>query len=156
MLRDLTSHAQGGAIVVGVTGTYPIIDYTYYDYDPETFVVDMADVDVSQLPKIPPGERRRRRLRSRWSPSARAEGRALAKLEIHKAYLAKCLVSTEGNQLCGEGRGRRRSARRQPRIRPAPAGAPGQAEPPQPTPDDGLGSVAPRRASPQAKKLLGV
>ena len=51
VLRDLTSQPQSGAMIVGVTGTYPILDYTYYDYDPETFVVDMADVDVSQLPK---------------------------------------------------------------------------------------------------------
>ena len=51
VLRDLSSRVQGRAMVVGVTGTYPIIDYTYYDYDPETFVVDIADVDVSQLPK---------------------------------------------------------------------------------------------------------
>lgn len=34
-LHDLFSKQQGGAVVVGVTGTYPIIDYTYYDYDPE-------------------------------------------------------------------------------------------------------------------------
>jgi type IV pilus assembly protein PilQ len=98
VLRDLSSQAQGGAMVVGVTGTFPIIDYTYYDYDPETFVVDIADVDVSQLPKI-------LQVNAggvgfvKVEPISQGRGRALAKLEIHKAYLAKCLVSTEGNQL---------------------------------------------------------
>ena len=98
VLRDLSSQAQGGAMVVGVTGTFPIIDYTYYDYDPETFVVDIADVDVSQLPKT-------LQVNAggvgfvKVEPISQGRGRALAKLEIHKAYLAKCLVSTEGNQL---------------------------------------------------------
>ncbi|OYW04504.1 MAG: hypothetical protein B7X11_02850, partial [Acidobacteria bacterium 37-65-4] len=98
VLHDFFSKKQGGAVVVGVTGAYPIIDYTYYDYDPETFVVDMADVDVSQLPKV-------LQVNAGGVESAKVEaisrgrGRALAKLEIHKAYLAKCIVSTEGNQL---------------------------------------------------------
>jgi len=98
VLHDFFSKKQGGAVVVGVTGAYPIIDYTYYDYDPETFVVDMADVDVSQLPKV-------LKVNEGGVESAKVEaisrgrGRALAKLEIHKAYLAKCIVSTEGNQL---------------------------------------------------------
>ncbi|MGC8724361.1 MAG: type IV pilus secretin PilQ [Acidobacteriota bacterium] len=98
VLHDFFSKKQGGAVVVGVTGSYPIIDYTYYDYDPETFVVDMADVDVSQLPKV-------LQVNADGVESAKVEaisrgrGRALAKLEIHKAYLAKCIVSTEGNQL---------------------------------------------------------
>ena len=42
-LRDLSSSVQGSDVVIGVEGTYPILDYTYYDYDPETFVVDLAD-----------------------------------------------------------------------------------------------------------------
>ncbi len=98
VLHDFFSKKQGGAVVVGVTGAYPIIDYTYYDYDPETFVVDMADVDVSQLPKV-------LQVNAGGVESAKVEaisrgrGRALAKLEIHKAYLAKCIVTTEGNQL---------------------------------------------------------
>jgi len=98
VLRDLSSRAQGGAMVVGVTGTYPIIDYTYYDYDPETFVVDIADVDVSQLPKTLQVNAGGVGL-VKIEPISQGRGRALAKLEIHKAYLSKCMVSTEGNQL---------------------------------------------------------
>lgn len=98
VLRDLSSRAQGGAMVVGVTGTYPIIDYTYYDYDPETFVVDIADVDVSQLPKTLQVNAGGVGL-VKVEPISQGRGRALAKLEIHKAYLSKCMVSTEGNQL---------------------------------------------------------
>ena len=97
-LHDLFSRQQGGAMVVGVTGNYPILDYTYYDYDPETFVVDIADVDVSQLPKtltVDKGSVGSVKVES----ISRNKGRALAKLEIRKAYLAKCLVSTEGNSL---------------------------------------------------------
>ena len=98
VLRDLSSRAQGGAMVVGVTGTYPIVDYTYYDYDPETFVVDIADVDVSQLPKTLQVNAGGVGL-VKVEPISQGRGRALAKLEIHKAYLSKCVVSTEGNQL---------------------------------------------------------
>lgn len=98
VLRDLSSQAQGGAMVVGVTGTYPIIDYTYYDYDPETFVVDIADVDVSQLPKTLQVNAGGVGL-VKVEPISQGRGRALAKLEIHKAYLSKCMVSTQGNQL---------------------------------------------------------
>jgi type IV pilus assembly protein PilQ len=97
-VRDLSSKVQGGSVVVSVTGTYPILDYTYYDYDPETFVVDMADVDVSQVPK-------ELNVNSggvgvvKVEPLSQGRGRSLAKLEIHKGYLSKCFVSTEGNQL---------------------------------------------------------
>lgn len=97
-LHDLTTSSQNGAVVVEVTGNYPIMDYTYYDYDPETFVVDMADVDVSNLPKTLAVNKDGVRSVKVESIS-HAKGRALAKLEIHKAYLAKCIVSTDGNKL---------------------------------------------------------
>ncbi|MEW6757914.1 MAG: secretin and TonB N-terminal domain-containing protein, partial [Acidobacteriota bacterium] len=98
VLSDLFSQSQDGQVVVGVVGTYPIIDYTYYDYDPETFVVDMADVDISRLPKtlsVQSGGVGLVRVES----ISQGKGRALAKLEIHKAYLSKCLVFTEGTKL---------------------------------------------------------
>ncbi len=97
-LHDLTTSSQNGAVVVEVTGNYPIMDYTYYDYDPETFVVDMADVDVSNLPKTLAVNKDGVKSVKVESIS-HAKGRALAKLEIHKAYLAKCIVSTDGNKL---------------------------------------------------------
>jgi len=98
VLSDLFSQSQDGQVVVGVVGTYPIIDYTYYDYDPETFVVDMADVDISRLPKtlnVQSGGVGLVKVES----ISQGKGRALAKLEIHKAYLSKCLVFTEGTKL---------------------------------------------------------
>lgn len=97
-LRDLTSTAQGGDILIGITGASPIVDFTYYDYDPETFVVDLADVDVSQIPKIlqvNQGAVSEVKVES----ISRGKGRALAKLEIRKSYLAKCLVQADGNRL---------------------------------------------------------
>lgn len=58
----------------------------------------MADVDVSQLPKTLKVDTGSVGL-VKVEPISQNKGRALAKLEIHKAYLAKCLVSTEGNTL---------------------------------------------------------
>ncbi len=98
VLSDLFSQSQDGQVVVGVVGTYPIIDYTYYDYDPETFVVDMADVDISRLPRTLSVQSGGVGLVKVESIS-QGKGRALAKLEIHKAYLSKCLVFTEGTKL---------------------------------------------------------
>lgn len=97
-LRDLTSTVQGADVLIGITGASPIADFTYYDYDPETFVVDLADVDVSQLPKVlavnrgPVDE-------VKVESISRGKGRALAKVEIRKSYLAKCLVQADGNRL---------------------------------------------------------
>jgi len=134
-LHDLFSKQQGGAVVVGVTGTYPIVDYTYYDYDPETFVVDMADVDVSQLPKslkVDTGSVGLVKVES----ISQNKGRALAKLEVHKAYLAKCLVSTEGNNLLIRVVGTAESPN------PGQGGKPAPSEPP---------SAAPLAVTPSAK-----
>ncbi len=97
-LNSLFSKSENGAVVVGVTGVHPIMDYTYYDYDPETFVVDMADVDVSQIPKTLVVNKDGVRSVKVVAIST-TRGRALAKLEIKKAYLAKCIVTSEGNKL---------------------------------------------------------
>lgn len=97
-LSNLFSRSQDGAMIVGVTGSQPIMDFTYYDYDPETFVVDMADVDVSKLPKTMEVNKGGV-LSVKIESITRKHGQALAKLEIKKAYLAKCIVSTKGNEL---------------------------------------------------------
>ena len=154
-VRDLSSKVQGGSVVVSVTGTYPILDYTYYDYDPETFVVDMADVDVSQIPK-------ELNVNSggvgvvKVEPLSQGRGRSLAKLEIHKGYLSKCFVSTEGNQLMV----RVVPAGTAPDPAPAPAkAAPAPAEAqtaavsPPPAPKQAPG---PAEALAEATKLLGL
>ncbi len=153
VLRDLSSQAQGGAMVVGVTGTFPIIDYTYYDYDPETFVVDIADVDVSQLPKT-------LQVNAggvgfvKVEPISQGRGRALAKLEIHKAYLAKCLVSTEGNQLMVKVVGGGDA----PSATPAPSAqsVPKVKAVPAPAPPDLVSAPAAAPELPAAKRLLGL
>ncbi len=165
VLHDLSSKDQGGAMVVGVTGTYPILDYTYYDYDPETFVVDMADVDVSQLPKA-------LQVNAggvgvvKVEPISQGRGRSLAKLEIHKAYLAKCLVTTEGTQLMvkviGGGAAPAPDTKTQEPSKGQTQAAPAaQVAPPAPAPARDQASALPSKAvsasEPQgAKKLLGV
>ncbi len=154
VLSDLFSRNQDGQVVVGVVGTYPILDYTYYDYDPETFVVDMADVDVSRLPKsleVQSGGVRTVKVQS----ISQGKGRALAKLEIQKAYLSKCLVSTEGNRLlvkvvggAGTAPASAPAASEAGSLQPAPEQtAPAQAPPPAP---------APAEPSREATRLLGV
>ena len=123
VLKDLSSVTRDGSVVIGVTGTYPILDFTYYDYDPETFVVDLADVDVSQLPKVL-DVNSGSVTTVKVEPISRAKGRSLAKLEIHKGYLAKCLVSSEGNRLTVRVVGAGEAPPPAPAPAPAPKAAP--------------------------------
>ncbi len=160
VLRDLSGKAQGGAVVVGVTGTYPILDYTYYDYDPETFVVDMADVDVSQLPKTLQVNQGGVGL-VKVEPISQGRGRALAKLEIHKAYLAKCIVSTEGNVLMVKVIGGPEGSVPAPKaLAPVPPQPPpvAMAAPPaaQPAPVSAAPAPAKAEETAIARRLMGV
>lgn len=152
VLSDLFSQSQDGQVVVGVVGTYPIIDYTYYDYDPETFVVDMADVDISRLPKTLSVQSGGVGLVKVESIS-QGKGRALAKLEIHKAYLSKCLVFTEGTKLMVKIVGADQAPPAAPAPAP-PAPSPGvavQAVPPAAAPE-----AAPAGPAREATRLMGV
>jgi type IV pilus assembly protein PilQ len=131
-LRDLSSTVQGGDILIGITGATPIIDFTYYDYDPETFVVDLADVDVSQLPKVltvNQGAVSEVKVES----ISRGKGRALAKIEIRKSYLAKCLVQADGNRLwvrvVGTGAEKPAAAPSIAAAKPSPKAPPSPAKP---------------------------
>ncbi len=163
VLKELNSANRDGSVVIGLTGTYPILDYTYYDYDPETFVVDLADVDVTQIPKVLDVNRGAVST-VKVEPVNRAKGRSLAKLEIHKAYLAKCLVSTEGNRLLvrvvGSGEAPQASA---PLQVPAPAtpAAPPQAAmnvpaAPVASPQSASSAPAAQAAMAPARNLVGV
>lgn len=148
VLSDLFSQNQDGQVVVGVVGTYPILDYTYYDYDPETFVVDMADVDVSRLPKsleVQSGGVRSVKVQS----ISQGKGRALAKLEIQKAYLSKCLVSTEGNRLLVKVVGG-------PGGTPAPSSTPQASKAGAPQAPAPAAAPAPAETAREATRLLGV
>jgi type IV pilus assembly protein PilQ len=116
-------------------------------------VVDIADVDVSQLPKT-------LQVNAggvgfvKVEPISQGRGRSLAKLEIHKAYLAKCLVSTEGNQLMvrvvGGGDAAPAAPASSTQLLPK-----AKAVAAQPPPDVALDPVATPEI-PAAKKLLGL
>lgn len=147
VLMDLSSSSKDGAVVIGLTGTYPIIDFTYYDYDPETFVVDLADVDVSKLPKelsVNAGGVSTVKL----EPISRAKGRSLTKLEIRKAYLAKCLVTTEGNKLVVRVVGAGEN--------PAPPAAPEVTKAEKPSIAQPLPVIAPQQAATEVGKAAKV
>ena len=145
-IRDLSSTVQGSDVVIGVTGSTPISDYTYYDYDPETFVVDLADVDVSLLPKVlsvDQGPVREVKVES----ISRSKGRSLAKLEVRKSYLSKCLVTAEQNRLVIKvvGNGNEKPAAEE-RATAKPAPTPAAVEkPPQPSQQAGVPASAAKR-----------
>jgi len=123
-LSNLFSRSQDGAMIVGVTGSQPIMDFTYYDYDPETFVVDMADVDVSKLPKTMEVNKGGV-ISVKVESITRKHGQSLAKLEIKKAYLAKCIVSSKGNELLVRVVGMGKDPAPAPKkVVKAPSGAP--------------------------------
>ncbi len=158
-LHDLTTTARNGTVVVQVTGNYPIMDYTYYDYDPETFVVDMADVDVSALPKTLAVNKDGVQTVKVESIS-QARGRALAKLEIHKAYLAKCIVSTEGNKLlvrvvgAGSPPPAQAASAASPADKAGPAASAAKAEPASQAPAEPAAANA--ASLPEADRLVSV
>lgn len=98
VLKGINKTADNGTIVIQLEGTTPILNATFYDYPPDKFVVDIPDLDISQVPsKIEVNSEIVSSVK--LEPISNAKGRPLIQLEIEKSALAKCLVSTEGNSL---------------------------------------------------------
>jgi len=98
VLKGINKTAENGSVVIQLEGTTPILNATFYDYPPDKFVVDIPDLDISQVPsKIEVNSEIVSAIR--LEPISNAKGRPLIQLEIEKSALAKCLVSTEGNNL---------------------------------------------------------
>lgn len=98
VLKGINKTTDNGTIVIQLEGTTPILNATFYDYPPDKFVVDIPDLDISQVPsKIEVNSEIVSSVK--LEPISNAKGRPLIQLEIEKSALAKCLVSTEGNSL---------------------------------------------------------
>ena len=98
VLKGINKSTENGNIIIQLEGTTPILNATFYDYPPDKFVVDIPDLDISQVPsKIEVDSEIVSAIR--LEPISNAKGRPLIQLEIEKSALAKCLVSTEGNNL---------------------------------------------------------
>jgi type IV pilus assembly protein PilQ len=98
VLKGINKTTENGNIVIQLEGTKPILNATFYDYPPDKFVVDIPDLDISQVPskiEISSDVVSAVKLES----ISNAKDKPLIQLEIEKSALAKCLVSTEGNNL---------------------------------------------------------
>jgi type IV pilus secretin PilQ/predicted competence protein len=89
------SDERSTRLVIECTGP---LTYTYYSPDPLTLVVDIPDVDASQVPaRIQVGTREVDSLRI--TSLARADGRNLARLEVRLASLAQSQIFSKDRSL---------------------------------------------------------
>jgi type IV pilus secretin PilQ/predicted competence protein len=89
------SDERSTRLVIECTGP---LTYTYYSPDPLTLIVDIPDVDASQVPaRIQVGTREVDSLRI--TSLARADGRNLARLEVRLASLAQSQIFSKDRNL---------------------------------------------------------
>ena len=50
VLKGINKSTENGNIIIQLEGTTPILNATFYDYPPDKFVVDIPDLDISQVP----------------------------------------------------------------------------------------------------------
>jgi type IV pilus secretin PilQ/predicted competence protein len=113
-------------LIVECTGP---LAYTYYSPDPLTLVVDIPEVDASQVPaRVNIGTREVESVRV--TSLARADGRNLARIEVRLASLVPYQIYSKGKALTLVFE---RPAALAAAAEPAPAGAPAPAAP-APTP----------------------
>ncbi|HEY5908509.1 MAG TPA: AMIN domain-containing protein, partial [Vicinamibacteria bacterium] len=93
-IRQETNQRQT-RLTVECTGP---LAYTYYSPDPLTLVVDIPEMDASRVPsRISVGSREVESIRV--TSMARADGRSLARLEVHLASLAPYQIYSKGKEL---------------------------------------------------------
>ncbi len=98
LLKGVTKTVENGNLVIQIEGTSPIVNYTFYDYPPDKFVIDIPDIDISAVPKMLEVNSQGVGL-VKLEPISNAKDKPLVQVEIEKTSLAKCLVSAEGNSL---------------------------------------------------------
>jgi len=154
-------------LVVECTGP---LAYTYYSPDPLTLVVDIPEVDASQVPaRVNVGTREVESVRV--TSLARADGRKLARVEVRLASLVPYQVFSKDKALnllferpasLAASEPRAAAAPVEGAVKPAasPAAAPPPASPaPAPTPAPRAAEAAPRpepSAGPRATRILAV
>lgn len=98
LLKGVTKTVENGSLVIQLEGTSPIVNYTFYDYPPDKFVIDIPDIDISSVEKqIVINSQGVGTVK--LEPISNSKERPLVQVEIEKTSLAKCLVTAEGNSL---------------------------------------------------------
>lgn len=98
VLKGMSKLVEDGNLVIRLEGSKQFINYTFYDYPPDKFVVDIPDVDVSAVPS-------KMDINSmgvmevKIQPISNSKEKPLVQVEVVKTSLSKCLVSAEGNNL---------------------------------------------------------
>lgn len=98
LLKGVTKTVENGNLVIQLEGTSPIVNYTFYDYPPDKFVIDIPDLDVSSVEKKI--DINTQGISSiKLEPISNSKEKPLVQVEIEKTSLSKCLVTAEGNSL---------------------------------------------------------
>ena len=98
LLKGVTKTVENGNLVIQLEGSSPIVNYTFYDYPPDKFVIDIPDIDISAVEKT-------LNVNSqgvgsvKLEPISNSKDKPLVQVEIEKTSLSKCLVTAEGNSL---------------------------------------------------------
>ena len=136
-------------LVVECTGP---LAYTYYSPDPLTLVVDIPEVDASQIPaRINVGTREVESLRV--TSLARADGRNLARVEVRLASLVPYQIFSKDKAL---NLVFERPASLVAAAEPAPATAPAPAPPPAAVPAPEPVAAASPATGPKASRIVAV
>lgn len=98
LLKGVTKTVENGSLVIQLEGTKPIVNYTFYDYPPDKFVIDIPDIDISAVEKTL--DVNSQGVGSvKLEPISNSKDKPLVQVEIEKTSLSKCLVTAEGNSL---------------------------------------------------------
>ncbi|HXY39660.1 MAG TPA: type IV pilus secretin PilQ [Vicinamibacteria bacterium] len=121
-ITDIRPESSDRATRLVLEATGPLASYTYYSPDPLTVMVDIADVDASQVPaRINVGTREVDSVRV--TTLARADGRSLARVEVRLASLTPYHVFSKGRALNLEFERPAAAAEPPTPVAPAPAAA---------------------------------
>jgi len=98
VLKGMSKTVENGHLVIQLEGSEPFVNYTFYDYPPDKFVIDIPNLDASSVPQKMDVNSKEVSLVKLESISNSKES-SLIQVEVFKDSLSKCLVSAEGNNL---------------------------------------------------------
>ncbi len=98
VLKGMSKTVENGHLVIQLEGSEPFVNYTFYDYPPDKFVIDIPNLDASSVPqKMDVNSKEVSQIKLESISNSKES--SLIQVEVFKDSLSKCLVSAEGNNL---------------------------------------------------------